>query len=129
MVRRPDVASWNGSYSHFSINEFLSNCRERDQREKEVRQGSPSYANLPRPRGVELAVIFPAALVRMGQTEVGEGPRASLLGAFPSFDRILGCPSDSPVAGRGVRKPQCNVVRSGWPLASLGPGPGAALGG
>lgn len=92
-------------------------------------QGLKGVILLPGPAGAHRAAIPPAALVRMGQTEVGEGPQASLLGALPSFHRILSRPRDSSVAGWGVRKPQSDVVRSGWPLASLGPGPGAVLGG
>lgn len=85
-----------------------------------------SYAHLPAPTAADLAVVPP--LFRTGETETGQGPWASLMGALPSSDHILGCPSDSPLARPGVGKPQHDSVRSGWPLASLGPSPGAALG-
>lgn len=60
--------------------------------------------------------------------QAGQRPQASLMGALLSSDRILGHPSEFPVAGWVVGKPQSDVMRSGWPLASLGLGPGAALG-
>lgn len=50
------------------------------------------------------------------------------MGALLSSDHILSRPPDSLVARRGVGKPQSDVVRSGWPLAFLGLGPGATLG-
>lgn len=60
--------------------------------------------------------------------QAGQRPQASLMGALLSSDRIFGHPSEFPVAGWVVGKPQSDVMRSGWPLASLGLGPGAALG-
>lgn len=83
-VKHSDVASWNGSHSHFNINECLGNCKEQDQ-EEEGSEGAVA------PMTISLWLLW-LHRRRMGETEAGQGPQTSLVGALLSSDRILGWP-------------------------------------
>ena len=72
------------SHSHFSINECLGNCKEQDQ-EEEGSEGAVA------PMTISLWLLW-LHRRRMGETEAGQGPQTSLVGALLSSDRILGWP-------------------------------------
>lgn len=88
-VAPSDVAFWSGS-SHISINGFLGNSGEQDHSGEEVRWLSPCYAHLSGPAGADLAVVSP--LVRMEETEVGQGPTAIPWGPSCPLTTFLAAP-------------------------------------
>lgn len=115
-VKPSDVTSWNRSHSHFSINECLGNCKEQD-REEEGSEGAAA----PLPISPWPLWLYQSGWGRQRQ---GKGHRPVLWGPSCPLTAFL----SGPEAAQGVGKPQSYVVRSGWPLASLGSGPGVTLG-
>ena len=119
-VKHSDVVFWNGSHSHFSINECLGTCKEQDQEE----EGSEGAA-APMPISLWLLWLHRSGWGRQRQ---GKGHRLVSWGPSCPLTAFLAGPEVPHEATQGVGKPQSDVVRSGWPLASLESGPGVTVG-